>query len=385
MHIYGHLTGDYALCCHTFSSQVANEKKFFGKGLSPLEAFNSDYIKKVRLDMLDGKTPDACQVCDKFEESNTISHRLQVNQRFHLYSKLFDYTNDDGSVNNPPFYLDIRFGNLCNFKCRMCGPEASSSWYKENQQLKIFKSTYDKAVFDPWTNNESLWADVDKIKSHIKLIYFAGGEPFVQEGHYKLLEFLVNNNCTNVELEYNTNLSYDSKFKSYDIEDLWRHFKSIQLWPSIEGFKERAEYGRKGLSWEVFEKNSLMFSKYINTFSLVNNIFSVSSIPELIKWIKEQNKTFYITNLTNPSHQSVTILPKYIKDNLVKKYKDLLYGLNLNNDEARTVINAIKYLKSVDDSHLATKFKDQNSKLDLLRNENFTATYPEFDEWYKNI
>ena len=117
MHIYGHLTGDYALCCHTFSSQVQNEKKFFGKGLSPLEAFNSDYIKKVRLGMLNGKTPDACQVCDKFEESNTISQRLQVNQRFHLYSKLFDYTNDDGSVNNPPFYLDIRFGNLCNFKC----------------------------------------------------------------------------------------------------------------------------------------------------------------------------------------------------------------------------------------------------------------------------
>ena len=62
MHIYGHLTGDYALCCHTFSSQVPNEKKFFGKGLSPLEAFNSDYIKKVRLGMLNGKTPDACQV-----------------------------------------------------------------------------------------------------------------------------------------------------------------------------------------------------------------------------------------------------------------------------------------------------------------------------------
>ena len=105
----------------------------------------------------------------------------------------------------------------------------------------------------------------------------------------------------------------------------------------------------------------------------------------MIRWIKSQNKTFYITNLTNPPHQSVTVLSKSVKDKIISKYKDLLYGLNLNNDEARIIINAIKYLKSADDSHLAFKFKDQNSKLDLLRNESFSATFPEFDEWYNSI
>jgi MoaA/NifB/PqqE/SkfB family radical SAM enzyme len=385
MHVYGHLTGEYALCCHTLSSQVPETEKTYGKGLSPLEAFNSDYIKKVRLGMLEGRTPAACQVCDKFEESNNISHRLQVNQRFHLYTNLFDYTNKDGSVNNPPFYLDIRFGNLCNFKCRMCGPEASSSWYKDNQKLKIFKSTYDKAVFDPWTDNEDLWRDIDKIKSHIKLIYFAGGEPFVQEGHYKLLKFLVDSNCTDIDLEYNTNLSYDSKFKAYDIEDLWRHFKSIQLWPSIDGFKNRAEYGRKGLVWELFETNSKKFSSYINTYSIVNNIYSVSSIPDLIKWVKDQGKSFYITNLVHPSYQSVTILPKNIKADLISKYKELLYESSLSDEEARNVIDCLKHLKSADNTNLGKPFKQQNQKLDLLRNESFSATYPEFDEWYSNI
>jgi len=385
MHIYGHLTGEYALCCHTFGSQVPEEEKFFGKGLSPLEAFNSDYIKQVRLDMLDGKTPSACQVCDKFEEANTTSHRLQVNTRFQQYAKLVKHTNLDGSVKNPPFYIDIRFGNLCNFKCRMCGPEASSSWFKENQKLKIFKSTYNKAVFDPWTNNEDLWRDIDKIKSHIKIIYFAGGEPFVQEGHYKLLEFLVDNNCTDIELEYNTNLSYDAKFKTYDIEDLWKHFKSVQLWPSIDGFSDRAEYGRKGLNWDLFQKNATKFSKYISNFSIVNNIFSVSSNPDLIRWVKKQNKTFYITNLVNPPHQSVTILPIGLKEELIEKYKNLVYNTDLNSHERSNILNSLKYLKSADDSYLASKFKNQNIQLDLLRNESFSATYPEFDEWYSNI
>ena len=55
---------------------------------------------------------------------------------FQDYENLFDKTNPDGSVKNPPIYLDFRFGNLCNFSCRMCGSYASSSWVKEDKHFK---------------------------------------------------------------------------------------------------------------------------------------------------------------------------------------------------------------------------------------------------------
>jgi hypothetical protein len=72
-------------------------------------------------------------------------------------------------------------------------------------------------------------------------MYFAGGEPFVQEGHYKMLQFLVDTGCSkNIELSYNTNLSYSGNFKGYDLEELWKSFKSIELWPSIDGFNEQS-------------------------------------------------------------------------------------------------------------------------------------------------
>ena len=29
---------------------------------------------------------------------------------------------NDGVVNDSPVYLDLRFGNKCNLKCRMCDP-----------------------------------------------------------------------------------------------------------------------------------------------------------------------------------------------------------------------------------------------------------------------
>ena len=28
------------------------------------------------------------------------------------------------------------------------------------------------------------------------------------------------------------------------------------MWPSIDGFGKKAEYGRKGLNWELFNENS---------------------------------------------------------------------------------------------------------------------------------
>lgn len=56
------------------------------------------------------------------------------------------------------------------------------------------------------------------------------------DGHYKLLEWCIKNNKTDVELTYNTNLS-TLKYKNYDVFDLWKKFDTINLWPSVDGYK----------------------------------------------------------------------------------------------------------------------------------------------------
>ena len=55
--------------------------------------------------------------------------------KFQDYAYLFDKTENDGSLKSPPIYLDFRFGNLCNFSCRICGSDASSSWVKEHKLM----------------------------------------------------------------------------------------------------------------------------------------------------------------------------------------------------------------------------------------------------------
>lgn len=382
IHQYGDLSGKYALCCFTQN----HKNNLFGKGLSPLEAFNSDHMKSVRLAMLSGKKVKDCLVCYNWEKEGIESHRQRMNTKYSYLNKLYSATKEDGHLNSPPIYLDFRFGNLCNFKCRMCGSYASSSWAKED---KYFGNLDHNAPnhYDHWTNNDKFWNDIEIIKPHIRVLYFAGGEPFVQEGHYKMLDFLIKSDCAkNIELSYNTNLSYNGAFKGYDIEKLWNKFKKVELWPSIEGFGEKAEYGRKGLDFALFSQNSIKFSKYIQTFSLVSSVYSISSNIELIKWIKSVNKTFSITNLVSPSHQSSTILDKNTKNKIIDLYKsDSTFLKTLNDNELLNIKNSLKYMTSTDDSHLAEHFKIENTKHDLFRNESFEAVFPELAEWYKNI
>lgn len=382
IHQYGDLSGKYALCCFTLN----HEGNLFGEGLSPLEAFNSDYMKTTRLSMLKNKKPKACKVCYDWEESGIESPRQKMNQEYSAFNKIYEKTNIDGSINNPPIYLDFRFGNLCNFSCRMCGAYASSSWSKEAKFHGIMKPD-EPNHYDHWTDDSRFWQDIDEIKKYIRVLYFAGGEPFVQEGHYKMLQFLVDSNCAkNIKLNYNTNLSYNGNFKGFDIEKLWCSFNSINIWPSIEGFQEKAEYGRKGLDFTLFSKNSIKFSKYISTYSLVSSIYSITSNIELIKWIKSLNKSFNITNLTNPTYQSTTILPQSLKKEILKKYKnDLLSIDNLSESELYTILDSLKHMNSKDDVLLSTKFKEVNSRSDLYRNESFESVFPELAEWYRNI
>jgi len=382
IHQYGDLSGQYGLCCFTLN----HPGNLFGKDLSPNQAFNSDHIRSVRLSMLKGEKVSDCKVCYEWEDKNIESHRQRMNHKFNEYEKLYDTTKKDGSVKHPPIYLDFRFGNLCNFTCRMCGSYASSSWVKEEKYQGRLSNNHPNH-YDHWTHNKEFWGDIDNIKRHIRLLYFAGGEPFVQEGHYKMLQLLIDSNLSKqIELNYNTNLSYNGSFKKYDLEKMWKHFKKVELWPSIEGFNEKAEYGRKGLNIDLFKANVKKFSTYISTFSLVSSIYSISSNLDLIKWIKSEGKNFNITNLQSPSHLSTTILDKKYKKQILHTYKEELSKIqNMSKYEINSVLDSLRHMNSRDDSCLAYNFKEQNIKSDLFRNESFEATFPELAEWYRNI
>jgi len=380
-HLFGAINGEYKICCFSeYWSPV------LGNHLDEIDdVWNGDAYKQVRRDFLQGKKIPACEkACYEKERLGSQSHRQNINENYAHFQKLQELTRPDGSIKNYPVYLDVRFGNTCNFRCRMCGPNDSTSWYKEkpSEGGKQFRKPIDK-----YTDNETFWLNIDKIAPNILEVYFAGGEPFVQDGHYKLLNYMIDNNhAKRISLSYNTNLSYQ-KYKNHDIRKLWRSFYNVKLWPSCDGYGSRVDYSRKGFSWNKFEANIDYYKEYIQTISAVISIYSISTMPELLLWAKNRDLSVHGTTLIDPSHMSVTCLPIEAKKSINLKFKKFLksnYHL-FNRHELDMIKSWLSYMGAKDDSHLLKLFKSYNTKFDLTRNENFEATFPEYASWYKNI
>ena len=379
MHIFGGLRGTFHLCCH---AEFQPNTTIVGDHSQKLEdIWNSEVYKKVRLDFLANKIPNDCiTACYNKEKQGSISNRQQVNSRFNKKAYLQDKTNIDGSIDSKPTYLDIRFGNLCNFKCRMCGPDASTSWYTDSIEPR-------NSVIDYFSDNDIFWKDIPKFLPQLEEVYFAGGEPFIQDGHYKMLNLLIDSGyAKNINISYNTNLSY-SKFKKHDLKTLWANFNKVSVWPSVEGYGRRAEYSRKGLSWSNFEKHVSLFKDNITTISSVINIYSITSMPDLILWCKHNNFNFFGTTLISPTELKVTCLPKQAKQDIITLYKKFIieYKAILTVNDLDQIKTWLLFMSSEDTSYLLPTFKAEQERLDILRKESFTNIFPEFATWYNNI
>ena len=113
------------------------------------EIFNGEYMQKLRLQMLAGEKPSICSKCYETENSGASSSRVVHNSFYKNKLKaLPELTNNNGTVDSVDLsYWDFRFSNLCNYKCRTCSPESSSSWVSDAKEIEWFnKKDYDKVT-----------------------------------------------------------------------------------------------------------------------------------------------------------------------------------------------------------------------------------------------
>ena len=99
---------------------------------SPDEIWNTEVYKKLRKDLLNGKKPKMCVRCWREEATGIKSAREGFNESYkdHIEEAIAS-TKEDGSAPVKGVYVDLRLGNLCNLKCRMCGAINSSQIAKE--------------------------------------------------------------------------------------------------------------------------------------------------------------------------------------------------------------------------------------------------------------
>jgi MoaA/NifB/PqqE/SkfB family radical SAM enzyme len=347
---------------------------------------NSEPMKELRINMLTEKYNSTCQQCYAHEQQNIRSFRKAANLE---YSKYFDETVpstlDDGSITDFKMrYFDIRFSNICNFKCRTCGPEYSSQWEMENK-----KNNFHVKII-PKNNRAELLSEVLTHVQHMESAYFAGGEPLITEEHYVMLEEMIRCKRTDIRLSYNTNLS-NFKFKDKDLLGLWKNFTNgVFVNASLDHFGERAEYIRHGTDWSIVESNLQLIKSLPYIHSQINTVVSLYNyytIDEFYNYLisngfySSRDMEYTLYNMQGPIEFVSQVLPQQLKEEarlkIIKlKYKMKALGFGEQNVNS---LDSIVTWAEADELWNEKKdyFRKEVARVDRIRGESFSKTFPE--------
>jgi len=155
------------------------------------EIYHSEYMQDLRGQFLAGEKPSTCKRCWDEEAAGRTSKRM--NSRI----RLKDYYDDVKWQDTNPdqlWFLDLKLGNICNLKCRICGSWSSSKWAKEEidyvPELKNRKEhlAYTFLQDGAWPReNADFWLNMNTLLPNIKYLEFSGGEPFLIQQHFNFL------------------------------------------------------------------------------------------------------------------------------------------------------------------------------------------------------
>lgn len=369
-------------CC------ISNIQSDFGSTASQTlaESVNHPNMKRLRLDLLNEVKNDTCIACYNHESNNIQSARIDVNTRFEQF---FDtdvaVTKEDGHLDDFKMrYYDIRFGNLCNFKCRTCGPAFSSQWETEMVKNHMMGPI-------PFKTPPTILPEVLEHIPNMTEAYFAGGEPLISEEHYLILEDMLRQGRNDIRLRYNSNIS-NLKYKDRDLLDLWSHFtEPVSIYASVDHFGERAEYMRHGTDWGVIENNieKLRTTKNVQlSMNTVFSIFNAMTITDFYAYVYSKgwlNNAFQLYSMSTPTQLASNVLPlekKHIATEKIQQYTEYLVGRLYHNDTSTGFLywlsSAGRWMHTKHDwEEKKEDFRNTIQAIDNIRGESFTKVFPE--------
>ena len=282
---------------------------------------NSQYMKDLRRQFLDKQKPRTCRKCWNEERAGRTSKRMHTLDRLKHMIDDTPWTDDA----KPLMFLDLKLGNICNLKCRICGSWSSSTFATEELQYlgkdedKKNNFHYQMLRQGSWPReNPTFWNEIDRVLDHIRYIEFTGGEPFMIQEHFDLLRGIVSKGiASNVEIHYNTNGTQWPE----QAEEIWQHFKTVEIAFSIDDVGMRFEYQRSNARWDEVLGNLSKFRDLRSRLGNIQlqvcstvNIFNVMYLEDLANWIDQQSFDFVYWNMMHEAYYfSISTLPDKAK------------------------------------------------------------------------
>lgn len=290
-------------------------------------------LQGLRQKFLQGEKPAECKRCWDEEAAGIQSLRLRTTE-YHptVYQDLIE----TGDWQRGPKEIVIKTSNVCNLACRSCAGWDTSYYWPEGQYYADTYNTQDPKwgkynhfmqsrpkMYHPATS----WTDQDL--ENVDKINFFGGEPLLDKEHPKILQQLVNSGRSkHVTLFYSTNCQQVAGRKMLD---LWKHFKRIEVFFSIDGIEDQFEYLRWPGNWTRTQRVIDWFLALPNNFPAVDwyfrgsqcvSLFNVASYWHTADWLRNKLGGVYFNIVDHPNYLRMTALPEEAKQQIADQIPD---------------------------------------------------------------
>jgi MoaA/NifB/PqqE/SkfB family radical SAM enzyme len=368
-------------CCLAEEEIVDDAGNKFDLGTANFGSIQtSQYMQNLRQQFLDQKRPSACRKCWREESAGRTSKRMHTLDRLKHMIPDREWTTDA----KPLMFLDLKLGNICNLKCRICGSWSSSTfaaeelqWIRRDEDRKN-NHHYHMLKQGAWPReNPTFWSEIDLVVDQIQYIEFTGGEPFMIREHFDLLQGLVNRGLAKqIEIHYNTNGTQWPE----QAEEIWRNFKTVEIAFSIDDVGDRFEYQRTNAVWsEVcvnIERFRAMRDRNTNIRLQVCttvNVFNVYYIEQVANWINSQGFDFVYWNMLHEAYYfSIGTLPEIAKQAIATKLQSAQVDVQTQQEFVQIVDFMMRGV-SLDGDILRMRIAD----LDHKRNQKLNQVEPE--------
>lgn len=310
-------------CLNTQELRDVDRRVIRLKEVTLSDAFKSPDLKSLRESFIKDERPVSCRKCWDEEDAGRVSKRMNSINRLRNLIGNIDFTKTDGEL----IFLDLKLGNICNLKCRICGSYSSSKWAQEEILIQGNNYTAKRNLeLGRWPQETNLfWQDLHHILPGIRYLELTGGEPFLIQEHFDLLRYAVDNGyAKDIELHYNTNGTQLPK----EGFELWPHFKTVEIAFSVDDVGKRFEYQRYGAKWNQVKNNVEQFVAFkkqhanivLQTCTTVN-VFNFYYLDDVCKWISEQGFDFIYFNVLHEAwYYSIKSLNAATKKMINTKY-----------------------------------------------------------------
>ncbi len=417
-------TGETHSCYHPAPHKIPLIEVFD----NPSALHNTEHKKQERKMMLEGKKPEGCQYCWNIEAMGPdyISDRHIRNASIFTEERYEQTAKGSWDQNINPEYIEINFGNECNFKCGYCHPKYSSRFFNEikehgpvttvkNHRCDIdWMKLYSREEDNPYV--DAFWRWWPQLRKTLNIMRVTGGEPLMHVSTWRLLDKINKEPMPWLELNVNSNLGVKSSLVdrlSTEVENLKVNdkIKNFKLFTSMDTWGPRAEYIRTGLDLSLWEQN---FHTYLTnttspiTFMITFNILSVTTFKSLLEKIlewrkqygwyedrKEHRVRFDTPYLRDPIQYDMNILPK--QEFMPYMHEHLKFMEENVDDNASDKFTSVEYekFKRVVDYMESTNYTMEKlvegrkdffnwfSAMDKRRDTNFLQAFPEMESFYK--